>query len=173
MDLLEVAVKGGDPVLAAAFARARKWDLRFMEMAKLISTWSKDRSTQVGVVVVKDGRIISTGYNGFPRGVNDTIESRHERPAKYQWTEHGDRNALYDAAARGVSLQGCTMYIHSSTVGVEFPCCDCARGIIQSGIVRLVTYPPAFQHERWGEDCKRAHAMLTEAGVKCDSYARP
>src|SRR5690242_7044614 len=114
-----------------------KWDQRFMELAKLIATWSKDRSTKVGCVVVgTDNEVRSIGFNGFPRGVDDDVEERHERPAKYAWTEHAERNAIYSAVRVGISLKGCTMYLP------WFPCMDCARALIQSGIAELVAFEP-------------------------------
>ncbi len=113
------------------------WDHRFMELARHIGQWSKDRSFGVGCVIVgPDREIRSTGYNGFPREVDDNVEERHERPAKYAWTEHAERNAIYNAARMGTALKGCTMYVP------WYPCMDCARAIIQSGISWLVCEQP-------------------------------
>jgi dCMP deaminase len=137
------------------------WHKRFMDLAIQISSWSKDRSTQVGCVVVgPDKEIRSTGYNGFPRGVRDDVEERHARPAKYHWTEHAERNAIYNAARIGVSLNNCTMYLP------WFPCMDCARAIAQCGISTLVAIRPDFQHEKWGEDFRLAAELFAEAGVE-------
>jgi dCMP deaminase len=112
------------------------WDTYFMEMANLVSTKSKDRSTQVGCVIVGPNREVrTTGYNGFCRGIDDDVEERHERPEKYLWSEHAERNAIYNAARNGIRIEDCTAY---TTV---FPCADCARGLIQSGVVRIVTRP--------------------------------
>ena len=103
----------------------------FIKLADVVAEKSKDRSTKVGVVVVgPDREIRSTGYNGFPRGINDDIDERHERPAKYDWTEHAERNAVYNAARMGQSLKDCTMYFNWEPC----PCVDCARAIIQAGI---------------------------------------
>jgi dCMP deaminase len=136
------------------------WDTRFMRLAEHIGTWSKDRSTRVGCVIVGPNREIrSTGYNGFPRDIDDTAEERHARPAKYKWTEHAERNAIYNAARIGVSIQGCTMYVP------WFPCMDCARGILQSGISGLVAYRPDMNDPKWGEDFKLAMVLFNEAGV--------
>ena len=112
------------------------WDTYFMEMANLVSTKSKDRSTQVGCVIVGlNHEVRTTGYNGFCRGIDDDVEERHERPEKYLWSEHAERNAIYNAARNGIRIEDCTAY---TTV---FPCADCARGLIQSGVVRIVTRP--------------------------------
>lgn len=144
-----------------------KWHLRFVELAKHIASWSKDRSTQVGAVAIGPNReICSVGYNGFPRGVDDDIEERHQRPAKYSWTEHAERNCIYNASRIGVSLDGCELYC------THFPCPDCARGIIQSGI-SVVYYPEDVSEgargfrERSYESHKVSLEMLISAGVSC------
>ena len=138
-----------------------------MDLAIQISSWSKDRSTQVGCVIVGvDKEIRSTGYNGFPRGVRDDIEERHVRPAKYHWTEHAERNAIYNAARIGVSLNNCKMYLP------WFPCMDCARAIAQCGISTLVAIRPDFQHEKWGEDFRLATELFAEAGVEVLWYEK-
>src|SRR5262245_49631273 len=121
------------------------WDSRFMRLAEHIGGWSKDRSTRVGCVIVGPNREIrSTGYNGFPRGVEDLVDERHSRPAKYKWTEHAERNAIYNAARIGVSIDGCAMYVP------WFPCMDCARAIVQSGLSVLVAYRPDLDDPQWG-----------------------
>ena len=111
-----------------------KWHNRFMEMAELIATWSKDASTKVGAVVVGENKEIrSTGYNGMVRGIDDNIPERSERPIKYDFFEHAERNAVYNACLIGASLKGCVIYV------TAMPCPDCARAIIQSGIKMVVT----------------------------------
>lgn len=136
------------------------WDERFIELAKLVASWSKDRSTKVGAVIVgPEKTILSVGYNGFPRKVDDNIEERHQRPIKYFWTEHAERNAIYNCARNGVKIEGATMYLH------WFPCVDCARAIIQSGISTLVCIQPDFSQEKWGEEFKISLEMLEEAKV--------
>ena len=136
------------------------WNERFLQVADHIASWSKDRSTQVGAVIVgPDKEIVSTGYNGFPRGADDEVESRHERPAKYQYTEHAERNAIYNAARLGVSTKGCTIYLR------WYPCVDCARAIIQSGIATIVCGAPDFEDKRWGESFKVTNELFEECGV--------
>ena len=145
-----------------------KWDRRFLELAANIGLWSKDRSTKTGCVIVGSDRLIrSTGFNGFVRGVDDKLSDRHERPAKYQWTEHAERNAIYNAGRIGVSLVGCTCYVN------WFPCIDCARAIIQSGIVRLVGLEPDRGDARWGADFRVAFDMLSEVGVQLALFDMP
>jgi len=134
-----------------------KWDKRFLELAKHIASWSEDRSTKVGCVLVGPNKEIrATGYNGFPRGIKDK-EERHERPAKYDWTEHAERNAIYNAARTGVPLEGTTAYLQ------WFPCVDCARALIQSGITEVVCTEPDWDYERW--NFKTSRAMLEEAQI--------
>ena len=141
-----------------------KWHERFMKTAESVAEWSKDRSTKVGCVIVDDNRIIlATGYNGFPRGVDDEIEERHERPAKYSWTEHAERNAIYSAARNGTKLEDSTIYIP------WLPCADCARGIIQSGIKNVVSKrldkddPLA---KRWAESHDFSKKLMEEGRVR-------
>jgi dCMP deaminase len=136
------------------------WDSYFMALARHVSTRSKDRSTRVGCVVVgPDNEIRSTGYNGFPRGIDDTVEARHQRPEKYLWTEHAERNAIYNAARMGAALKGCRVYLP------WFPCMDCARAIVQAGIVEMVATKPNLEDRKWGEDFKRVGTLMQEAGV--------
>jgi len=139
------------------------WNKRFLDLTKLIASWSKDKSVGVGAVIAdKDNRIISVGYNGFPSGCNDDIPERHERPAKYLYTEHAERNAIYNASKIGSKTEGCTMYL------MWFPCADCARGIIQSGIDTLVCHKPDLDTPKWGEHFKAALEMFEEAGIKLE-----
>jgi dCMP deaminase len=140
------------------------WDLRFIALAAHIAAWSKDPSTKVGCVVVgPDREIVTTGYNGFPRGVNDDPK-RMERPAKYLWTSHAEENAVAHAARIGVSLKGCTAYV------THCPCSRCARGLIQAGIRRVV-----FPNEARGTvgmdaaEFQVATVMFEEAGVALDA----
>lgn len=144
----------------------RKWDIRFLDLASEVSEWSKD-VTQVGFVIVGPEREIrSTGYNGFPRGVVDNVAARHERPAKYAWTEHAERNAIFNAARMGTRTDGCTGYLHFPTSGP--PCVDCARALIQSGIVRVVSRgstDPLDWREDWRESMLVSTRMFAESGV--------
>jgi dCMP deaminase len=136
------------------------WDERFMNLARHVAEWSKDRSTKVGAVIVgPSNEVRSIGYNGFPRGVDDDVPARHERPEKYLWIEHAERNAIYNAARAGISVAGCKMYLP------WFPCMDCARAIVQSGIEMLVAIQPDVNDPKWGGDFRRAIDLLKEAGI--------
>jgi dCMP deaminase len=142
------------------------WDQHFLDMAALAATRSKDRSTRVGAVIVDLNRNVrATGYNGFPRLVNDDIDARHERPIKYRFTEHAERNAIYSAARAGVSTDRCTMYC------THAPCTDCARAVIQAGIYCLF-YPTTGVIPTFTEDTEIALAMLREANVSTIALAR-
>lgn len=139
----------------------KNWDAYFMSMARLAATRSKDRSTKVGCVLVgADNEVVSTGYNSFPRGINDDAPERHERPEKYKWTEHAERNAIYNAARIGASTKGTRAYVP------WFPCMDCARALVQAGVVEVVGIKPDMMDARWGEDFARAETLFAEAGVK-------
>ena len=136
------------------------WDGRFMELAQQIGQWSKDQSRRVGCVIVGPrNEIRSTGFNGFPRGVDDSVASRHDRPAKYRWTEHAERKAIYNAARVGIPLEGCRMYLP------WFPCMDCARAIVQSGLLELVALEPETNDPQWGPDFLSALELFSEAGI--------
>jgi dCMP deaminase len=143
------------------------WKEYFRGIAHQVKLKSKDRYTQIGAVVVgSDNQIVSTGYNSFPRGINDGIDERQERPEKYYWFEHAERNSLYNAALIGVSTKGCTMYL---TCGI--PCSDCARGIINSGIKKIVCERVGGAvGNLWDEHAKRSIEMFNEAGVKIEYY---
>lgn len=146
-----------------------KWQQYFRNIAYQVKTKSKDNYTQIGAVIVGlDNEIVSTGYNSFPRGINDDVTARQDRPEKYYWFEHAERNAIYNAARIGVSTNNCSMYITSG-----IPCADCARGIINAGIRRVVCEPDLSFGARgnlWEEHAKRSLIMFEESGVQIDYY---
>ena len=143
------------------------WVSYFRELAHTVKNKSKDESTQIGAVIVgKDHEIVSTGYNSFPRGIVDNIKERQERPEKYYWFEHAERNAIYNAARIGVSTKGTTMYL---SCGV--PCADCARGIINAGIKKIYCERvDVTKGERWKESQERSWDMFVEADVQVCFY---
>lgn len=111
-----------------------KWDRRFLDLAEYISAWSKDPRTKVGAVIVDhERRVVSLGYNGFPRGVLDDERRYIDRPTKHLFVAHAERNALDNAPH---SVEGCTLYVPL------MPCNECAKSVIQKGIQRVVTYKP-------------------------------
>ena len=144
------------------------WQEYFLNIAEAVKIKSKDQRTQIGAVIVgKDNEIVSTGFNSFPRGINDNVEERQQRPEKYYWFEHAERNALYNAARIGVSTKGTTMYL---TCGI--PCTDCAKGIISSGVrtIYCKTEDTTKNREHWDEHAKRSLVMFEEAGVEIFYY---
>jgi dCMP deaminase len=129
--------------------------------------FSKDPSTKVGALFMypETLQILTMGYNGMPRGVDETIRERWERPLKYKLTEHAERNAIYNAAQNGVSLRD------SICVTSLFPCADCARAIIQSGCKMVISLD--LKHSgsleriaRWKPEWDISMMMLNESGVK-------
>ena len=143
---------------------SEKWDSRMMELAQHVSGWSKDPSTKVGAVIARQDRTIeSMGYNGFPRGVMDTIDRYANREEKYKLVVHAEANAIL--GARG-SVEGMTLYC------TLFPCCECAKLIIQSGIKEVVV-PSMEKTERFYDSMKATEIMFREAGVKMRVVGQP
>ena len=141
---------------------SNKWDKRFLEMAKLVASWSKDPSTQVGAVAVRNRTVIAQGYNGLPRGMKDTHDRLTVRTLKIKRIVHAEMNAIYNAAENGVSLKDSTVYV------VGLPVChECAKGLIQAGISRVVT-PEQKIPENWQESISSSISMFKEAGVVWD-----
>ena len=136
------------------------WDRRFLELASHIAGWSKDPSTKVGCVVVgEDREIRSTGFNGFPRGIEDRPERLADRTQKYPLICHAEENAIMHAARIGVSLKGCSAYVTWP------PCTRCARSLIQSGVQEIVYPQDSEIPERWMEDFTVSTEMIQEAGL--------
>jgi len=138
-----------------------KWDIRFLELASLVSSWSKDPSTQTGAVIVRsDKTVASMGFNGFPRQIEDTPELLNNREEKYKRVIHCELNAIINAREQ---LNGYTLY--------NWPgqsCSRCAVHVIQAGIIRVVSYwdKDSSFIQRWFEDMKLAESLYVEAGVK-------
>jgi dCMP deaminase len=139
-----------------------KWDKRFLILAKEISKWSKDPSTQVGAIAVKDRRILSTGYNGFPQNIEDTDERYYDRELKYKYVVHAEMNCIYNATQNGISLNGSTMYIATLPV-----CPECAKGIIQVGVKRIVMEKNDIDTV-WNQKFITSAKMFAEAGVRAE-----
>jgi|TARA_B110000914_G_scaffold112312_1_gene98302 dCMP deaminase len=141
----------------------KKWGDRYLNLAKEVSTWSRDPSTKVGAVVVGDhGQLLSQGYNGFPRGVGDSAARYKNRDVKYKLVVHAEMNAIYNAGLNGISLDGATLYVYGCPI-----CNECAKGIIQVGIKKVVSLRPKDLKslDRWTQSIKDAKAMFTEAEV--------
>lgn len=140
----------------------REKAIKYYKLARYTAnTFSKDPSTKVGCILLKPGslQILSIGYNGFPRGVNEQDTTRWERPIKYSFVEHSERNCLYNACRSGT----CTD--NSIAITTLFPCCDCCRALIQAGVKTIITHTPDYNNPQWGRDFKISEIMLEEAGV--------
>lgn len=138
-----------------------KWDKRFMDLAEMVASWSKDPSTQTGAVIVRPNKtIVSVGYNGFPRGMDDSDERLNDRDDKYRRIVHCEMNAILNA--EGQSLRGCTLYVW------PFLTCDrCSVYVIQAGIVKVVApSTPPDKENRWGEMFSHAMGYYKETGVE-------
>ena len=140
----------------------KKWNMRFLEMAKMVGSWSKDPSTQVGAVIVDDDRrVISLGYNGFPKGVADN-QRLDDRKEKYKMIVHAERNALLFA---NTSVKDATIFTYPF-----MPCPICTGMIIQSGVRRVVSLQT--DNPRWQEDFEISRKMLDEAEVGLVEYEK-
>lgn len=131
-----------------------KWTKRFLDLAEHVSEWSQDPSTKVGCVIVDEKkRVVSIGYNGFPRGVRDDADRYQDRATKHLFVAHAERNALDNAP---LSVESCTLY------SPLLPCNECAKSIIQKGISKVVSYKPN-RPDNFNWDITRK--MFREAGV--------
>ena len=145
-----------------------KWDARFMEMVKLVGSWSScyQENRKIGAVIVRDKRVLTTGYNGAPANTLSCVEkgeclrrkldipsgTRHE----LCYAIHAEQNAIIQAAKMGVSIEGATLYCSHQ------PCVICSKMIVNAGIVRIVyekSYPDAF-----------AMQILSDAGVVIEQF---
>lgn len=142
---------------------SKRWVRKHFLMAAMVSCYSKDNSTKCGAVIVRpDNSVASTGYNGFPRGVEEKPE-RLERPAKYLFTEHAERNAIYNCG--DPSLEGYSLFVFAHPNNL-FICSDCSRAIIQEGITEIYAPLETDIVEHWGDSCAASKIMLQESGVE-------
>ena len=140
-------------------------NIKFLNIATAVAALSKDPSTQVGAVILgAAGEGGPWGYNGACRGSTADEDNRIlERPEKYLWIEHAERNAIYTAARTGFRTVGATMVI------THAPCMDCARAIIQAGIKKVIFPSPSPELvERWGDSFKKAEQLFGECRVELE-----
>lgn len=145
-----------------------RWDNRFFQLCALVASWSEDQSRKVGAVIVGPAREVrAMGFNGLPRGITGEIAARHDRTEgeKYLWFEHAERNAIYNAARSGTSIEACSMYTNL------FPCADCARALIQSGIRQLNTYSHPEDDQYFMRSYQVAVELFREAGIELRVFA--
>lgn len=137
-----------------------KWDIRFIELARFIATWSKDPSTKTGAVIARpDKTICSVGYNGFPRGMDDDYAKYANRSDKYSRIVHCEMNAILNSKE---SIKGYWLYLW------PFISCDrCAVHVIQSGISKVVSpYPSQDILDRWEDSIVRTRNYFKECGIE-------
>lgn len=146
------------------------WHERFMDIAKSVSYWSKDPSTKVGSVAVNpyNRNILSTGYNGFPRGIADTAERLNTREEKYKYVIHAEMNLLFNSAANGINLSGSSIYVWGLPV-----CSNCALALVQSGVSEIIIPDYNYVPEKWLESWKLSQDIFQECGIlikTCGTY---
>lgn len=137
--------------------------IKYYRLARYLAhLFSKDPSTKVGALFLapKSFEILSAGYNGMPRGIDENRPERWERPLKYKLVEHAERNGMFNANRRGIALEGAIAIV------CLFPCHDCARGLIQSGVSAVVTAEPKLSDDRWDESFAVSRELLLEAGIE-------
>ena len=133
-------------------------------MARLISSWSKDPFTKVGAIIVGGhGQILSQGYNGFPRKITDD-NRLNDREQKYRLIVHAEMNCLHNASLSGTSLMDSTIFVYGCPI-----CVECAKGVIQVGVQRVVMEfnEPTVQ-KKWLDDLQHSVNMFSESGVRYD-----
>jgi len=141
-----------------------KWDQRFLNVAKEVSDWSKDPGTCVGSVLVKDRRILATGYNGFPAGIDDSLERYSNRELKLAYTVHAEVNALLNAAKNGAETKGSTLYVTFP------PCVNCSTCIAQAGVTRVVCPDTSNAPDRWKNNFLQGQSVLNEIGISITTF---
>jgi dCMP deaminase len=151
---------------------SEKWDNHFLALAYCHGRLSKDPSTSVGTIIVgPDREIISGGFNGFPRGVEDTSLRLTNRDIKLKLIVHAELNAILAASRFGVALKGCTLYVVASSKETTLawggpPCTQCLCAIIQAGITEIVTLPPLNIPSRWQDDLVFARTIIEETHLR-------
>ena len=136
--------------------RALDWDVYFMAIAEIAASMSKDPSTKVGAIIVRDKRILATGFNGFLNTFPDTAHN-WERPQKYTYVVHAEMNAIVGAAKIGTRLLGASLY------STFFPCDNCCKHIVQAGIAEVVynpLRPERLEHHEAGRDILRLSGVM-------------
>jgi dCMP deaminase len=145
-----------------------EWKNYFLSIAEQVKVKSKDKNTQIGAVIVgNDNEILSTGYNSFPRGLDDTKEERQERPEKYYFMVHAEANAIVNAAKNGISINNSKIYL---TCGI--PCAECVKLIINSGIKQIFCKKTDddVKGELWIKSKQKSLDMISECGIEVIFY---
>lgn len=142
---------------------SNKWDQRYIRLAREVASWSKDPSRKIGAVAVgAKGQVLAQGYNGFPRGIDDSQERYNDRERKYGLVVHAEMNVIYNATYNGISLDGATLYVTGLPV-----CSECAKGIIQVGIRRVVIDEIDIPGP-WQDSWLKTKEMFNECNLQWD-----
>lgn len=141
--------------------RRLKWHDRYLELAQQIASWSKDPSSKIGAIAVgSKGQVLAQGYNGFPRGIEDSEIRFENKELKYKYVVHAEMNLIYNASYNGVSLDGSTVYITGLPV-----CSECAKGLIQVGVREVIMPSQEDTPDKWVQSFKLSKELFEEAGV--------
>jgi dCMP deaminase len=145
------------------------WDVYFLAIAEIVACKSEDTNCQVGAVLVTpDSVVISTGYNGFARGVFDNENLLKDTDEKLKWICHAEVNAIWNAGRLGVPLKGCSIYVN------KFPCFSCCNAIVQSGISRIYTHDHSYwKNDPFDPDHSRKRSLLKQSALKVAAPFHP
>lgn len=155
-----------DVVLQHAEWKSRRWDFRFLSLAKVVRGWSKDPGTKNGCVIVRDRVPLSFGYNGFPRGMEDHPDLLNDRVFKLDHVVHAEENAILNAGREGVRLLGSTLYVYGLPV-----CNRCAVSIVQAGVSRVVQFVAEKNPKpEWLEAERKTEKVFGECGLGLTTY---
>ena len=141
--------------------KQERWDARFLELSKHVSTWSKDPSSKVGAVLIRDSNLVAmTAFNGFPNAILDD-ERLENRDIKYQIIVHAEENLIANSSKSGVST------LNAKVAVSMFPCSRCARLLISAGIKEIITQLPTGEFlDRWEVEIELSKKLIKEAGIK-------
>ena len=141
---------------------SNSWKLKYLNLAKQISAWSKDPSTKVGCVAIGNhGQVLSQGYNGFPRGISDSEDKLNNKNIKYKYMVHAEMNCIYHASINGVSLLNSHFFVYGLII-----CHECAKGIIQVGVKKVYMKKYKSIPDQWKKSYALTKKLFNEAGVE-------
>jgi dCMP deaminase len=138
-----------------------EWNTRYLDLARTVSSWSKDPSKKIGAIAVgAKGQVLAQGYNGFPRGISHSSKRLKDRDLKYKYVVHAEMNLIYNASYNGVSLDDSTVYVTGLPV-----CSECAKGLIQVGVRQVIMPIQEDTPEKWKDSFEFTKELFEEAGV--------
>jgi len=140
---------------------SKEWNAKYLALAKTFANWSKDPSTQVGAVAIGScGQVLSQGYNGFPKGFDDSKSIYNNPELKNKYIIHAEMNCIYHATLNGISLQGATLFVYGLDI-----CHECAKGVIQVGIEEVITYSTKALKDKWVSSFKTSKELLQKSNI--------